>query len=273
MDRRVFPDGFLWGVATSAFQIEGAPEADGRGESIWDRFAATPGRIADGSDGAVACDHYHRWRDDISLLKRLGVGAYRFSISWPRILPRGRGTLNVRGLDVLEVGCGNGYGAHLLSGQEPASYLGADLMPEQITLARRHGPEGYDFVVMDATNLEGIPSQSRDVVVVFGILHHIPGWLEALAEVRRVLRPGGLFFFEEPDHLFIDLWDRCLAWGHHPDAGFRLPTLEATVTELGFLLEDRVVLPRALGSYRARKITTAGPRLVTPLDPRQNSDA
>jgi beta-glucosidase len=99
MGRSAFPDGFLWGVATSAFQIEGAAGADGRGESIWDRFAATPGRIEDGSDAGVACDHYHRWREDLSLLKWLGVGAYRFSIAWPRVLPQGRGSVNVRGLD------------------------------------------------------------------------------------------------------------------------------------------------------------------------------
>jgi len=82
-----FPEGFLWGVATSAQQIEGAYEEGGRGESIWDRYAKTPGNIADGSDPFTACDHYHRWRDDIELMKWLGLGAYRFSISWPRILP------------------------------------------------------------------------------------------------------------------------------------------------------------------------------------------
>jgi beta-glucosidase len=94
-----FPDGFLWGVATSAQQIEGACREDGRGESIWDRFAATPGRIADGSDAQVACDHYHRWREDFALLEWLGVGAYRFSIAWPRVFPEGRGAVNSAGLD------------------------------------------------------------------------------------------------------------------------------------------------------------------------------
>ena len=94
-----FPDGFLWGAATSAYQIEGAAGEDGRGESIWDRFAARPGAIADGSDGAVACDHYHRWPRDIELMKWLGLGAYRFSVAWPRIFPSGRWQVNAAGLD------------------------------------------------------------------------------------------------------------------------------------------------------------------------------
>jgi beta-glucosidase len=94
-----FPRGFLWGVATSATQIEGGVREGGRGESIWDRFAATPRRILDGSDPRVACDHYHRWREDVGLLEWLGVNAYRFSIAWPRIIPDGRGTPNRAGLD------------------------------------------------------------------------------------------------------------------------------------------------------------------------------
>ncbi len=97
-----FPDSFLWGVATSAYQIEGAAGEDGRGESIWDRFCSEPGRIADGSSGAVACDHYHRWRDDLALIRTLGLGAYRFSIAWPRIIPQGTGAVNSAGLDFYE---------------------------------------------------------------------------------------------------------------------------------------------------------------------------
>ena len=95
----IFPDGFTWGVATSAQQIEGAVGQDGRGESIWDRFAAGPGNIEDGTVPTVACDSYHRWRDDIKLMRDMGLNAYRFSVAWPRIQPTGQGPANAAGLD------------------------------------------------------------------------------------------------------------------------------------------------------------------------------
>src|SRR5262245_7972905 len=98
MERR-FPDGFLWGTATAAYQIEGALEEDGRGPSMWDSFARQPGVIFDGSNAEVAVDHYHRYRDDVQLMKELGATAYRFSIAWPRIFPDGVGKPNPRGLD------------------------------------------------------------------------------------------------------------------------------------------------------------------------------
>ncbi|HEX4858437.1 MAG TPA: GH1 family beta-glucosidase [Usitatibacteraceae bacterium] len=94
-----FPSGFIWGVATSAFQIEGAAREDGKGESIWDRFCRVPGAIADSSNGDVACDHYHRLDEDLDLIASLGVDAYRFSVSWPRVQPAGAGAWNDRGLD------------------------------------------------------------------------------------------------------------------------------------------------------------------------------
>lgn len=95
----VFPKDFVWGAATASYQIEGAWDQDAKGESIWDRFSHTPGKVENGDTGDVACDHYHRWRDDVALMKKLGLKAYRFSIAWPRILPDGRGDVNQAGID------------------------------------------------------------------------------------------------------------------------------------------------------------------------------
>ena len=94
-----FPSNFVWGAATASYQIEGAWNEDGKGESIWDRFTHTPGHVFEGHTGDVACDHYHRWPQDIELMKSLGLRAYRFSIAWPRILPDGRGRVNQAGLE------------------------------------------------------------------------------------------------------------------------------------------------------------------------------
>ena len=94
-----FPKDFIFGTATSSYQVEGATGEDGRGESIWDRFCRTPGRVLDGHTGDVSCDHYHRVDEDIALMKDLGVGAYRFSIAWPRVIPDGDGEVNPKGLD------------------------------------------------------------------------------------------------------------------------------------------------------------------------------
>ena len=94
-----FPDGFLWGAATASYQIEGAVAEDGRSESVWDRFCRIPGRVLNGDTGEVACDHYHRWRDDIRIMEDVGLSAYRFSVAWPRVVPQGRGPVNQAGLD------------------------------------------------------------------------------------------------------------------------------------------------------------------------------
>ena len=94
-----FPKGFVWGCATSSYQIEGASNEDGKGESIWDRFCHEPGHIKNGDTGDLACDHYHRYRQDVALMKELGLKGYRFSISWPRIFPEGKGQVNRKGLD------------------------------------------------------------------------------------------------------------------------------------------------------------------------------
>ncbi|MGH9649990.1 MAG: glycoside hydrolase family 1 protein, partial [Terriglobales bacterium] len=96
---RTFPAGFRWGTATAAYQVEGAWNEEGKGESIWDRFAHTPGRIRDGNTGDVACDHYHRYKEDVALMRQLNSHSYRFSLSWPRIQPAGSGAVNQPGLD------------------------------------------------------------------------------------------------------------------------------------------------------------------------------
>ncbi len=93
-----FPSGFLWGAATASYQVEGGVREDGRGESIWDVFAHTPGKVKNGDTGDVATDHYHLWKQDVALMKSLGIKAYRFSIAWPRIFPTGVGQLNEAGL-------------------------------------------------------------------------------------------------------------------------------------------------------------------------------
>src|ERR671924_1016216 len=98
-DNGSLPRDFLWGAATASYQIEGAAHEDGRGESVWDRFAAIRGKVRNGDSGEIACDFYHRYRDDVGLMRELGIDAFRFSIAWPRVLPDGRTAVNHAGLD------------------------------------------------------------------------------------------------------------------------------------------------------------------------------
>jgi beta-glucosidase len=99
MPKVSFPKDFTWGCATASYQIEGAWNEDGKGESIWDRFSHTPGTVLNGDTGDVACDHYHRYKEDVALMKELGLQSYRFSVAWPRIFPNGKGQVNQKGLD------------------------------------------------------------------------------------------------------------------------------------------------------------------------------
>ncbi|MGZ3557394.1 MAG: family 1 glycosylhydrolase, partial [Gemmatimonadaceae bacterium] len=98
-DKYIFPTDFIWGTATSAYQIEGSPTADGAGRSIWHRFSHTPGNTWLDQTGDVACDHYRRYKDDVTIMAELGTNAYRFSIAWARIYPQGTGTVNKKGID------------------------------------------------------------------------------------------------------------------------------------------------------------------------------
>src|SRR5919199_266612 len=116
-----FPPGFLWGAATASYQIEGAVHEGGRGESVWDRFAATPGKVRNGDTGEIACDFYHRYREDVALMRELRLDAFRFSIAWPRVLPEGHGRVNQAGLHLL---LSHGWAAEVLHRAVPGGQVG-----------------------------------------------------------------------------------------------------------------------------------------------------
>lgn len=151
--------------------------------------------------------------------------------------------LEVEGADVLEIGCGSGYGAVLLHELGPRSYAGIDVMDEQIALARRRDLPGYEFSVMDASDLGSFEAGSRDVIVIFGILHHIPPWRRVVQECHRVLRPGGVMMLEEPDIESVRAWDRVFRWGHPAGSGFSFGELDRHLHETGFTVTARRRVP------------------------------
>ncbi len=132
--------------------------------------------------------------------------------------------LNVKDKDVLEIGCGNGYGGYLLNQLKPESYIGLDMMEEQIEIARRDYPE-YEFILQDAADLSQFADASKDVVIIFGVLHHIPDWRKTIDEITRVLKPNGQLFLEEPRGMDVKFFDFFFRWGH-PDTDFGLKVLE-----------------------------------------------
>lgn len=140
--------------------------------------------------------------------------------------------LAIKDKDILEIGCGNGHGGYLLNQLGPQSYIGLDVMEEQIEIARRKYPQ-YQYIVQDATDLSQFANASKDVVIIFGVLHHIPEWRKTIDEIVRVLQPNGQLFLEEPRGLDIKFFDFFFRWGH-PNTDFGLNALEEYLKSRGF---------------------------------------
>ena len=178
-----FPKDFTWGVATSSFQIEGATHVDGRGESIWDRMCSEPGRIADGTNGEVACDHYHRFEEDVSLMAKLGIPSYRFSVAWPRILPQGVGAVNEAGLDFYD----RLVDALLAKGIEPCMTLYHWDLPQ--ALEDSGGWTNRSIVDAFATYADVVTSRLGDRIGSV-ITHNEPWCISVLGYVQGEQAPG-----------------------------------------------------------------------------------
>lgn len=142
--------------------------------------------------------------------------------------------LSIQDKDVLEIGCGNGYGAQLIHQHSPRSYVGIDVMEEQIAKAHQRYPQ-FRFIVQDATDLSQFGDASMDVVVIFGVLHHIPEWRKVIDEIHRVLRSDGRFFVEEPRGTDVKLFDFFFRWGH-PDSDFGVNRMEEYLRSHGFVV-------------------------------------
>ncbi|MGE5643381.1 MAG: class I SAM-dependent methyltransferase [Byssovorax cruenta] len=149
--------------------------------------------------------------------------------------------LNIKDKDVLEIGCGNGYGASLINRQSPRSYVGIDVMEEQIEKARQRYPQ-FRFLVQDARDLSQFANASKDVVIIFGVLHHIPEWRNVIDEIKRVLKPGGSLFVEEPRGVDIKLFDFFFRWGH-PDSDFGMNRMIEHLKTHGFAIRGKQWTP------------------------------
>jgi beta-glucosidase len=224
-----FPPDFLWGAATSSYQIEGALHEDGRGSSIWDLFAAMPGKVYQGQNGEPAADHYHRMPDDVALMAALGLNAYRFSIAWPRILPAGTGTINQRGLDFYD----RLVDELLARGIMPAVTLYHWDLP--VPLHERGGWLNRDTALAFADYAEVVARRLGDRVD-WWITHNEPWCAAFLGYGLGVHAPG-----------MQDITAACAA-GHHLllSHGLALPRLRANVrstVQLGITLNLYPIYP------------------------------
>lgn len=232
-----FPKGFIWGAATSSYQIEGAWKEDGKGESIWDRFSHTPGKVDQGDHGDVAADHYHLWQDDIELMKEIGIRSYRFSISWPRIFPEGRGRVVQAGLDFYN----NLVDGLLSAGIEPMVTLYHWDLPQAL---QDEGGWTVRPVVEAFEAYADIVSRTLGDRVKMWATFNEP-WVSAVV--------GHLEGRHAPGHQDLD---EMIAAGHHLllSHGKSVPVLRANVpdAEVGIVLNMSRKMP-ASNSYYDRK--------------------
>jgi beta-glucosidase len=196
MSRVTFPARFLWGAATSSYQIEGAAAEDGRGASIWDEFSRIPGKVRDGTSGDVACDHYHRFREDVALMKRIGVKAYRFSVAWPRIQPTGRGLPNPKGIDFYS----RLVDSLLEAGIEPFATLYHWDLPAEL---QREGGWPARSTAEAFTEYASLVGRALGDRVESFITHNEP-WCSSMLGYQRGLHAPGL-----------EDWGAALAASHH----------------------------------------------------------
>ena len=145
--------------------------------------------------------------------------------------------LDLQDKDVLEIGCGSGYGAFLLNQLQPKSYIGLDVMTEQVELARKNYPP-FEFLIQDAEDLSQFAYESKDVIIIFGVLHHIPNWRKTLDEIKRVLKSNGSLFLEEPRGMDIKFFDSIFRWGH-PNTDFGLKALDEHLAKQGLKIVNK----------------------------------